>query len=76
VCFNWKKHIIFLQVQMAQENQLYYSLNRVQNEVKELPLISVDNILRSFKGDWNNSKDQFKPGRMAVHGIDEDITSL
>lgn len=43
-----------------------YSLNRVPNEVKELPLINADNILRSFKGDWNNSEDQFKSGRMAV----------
>ena len=68
-----KKYIVIAGVNGAGKSTLYQTIENL----KEMPRVNVDEIVREI-GDWKNSADVFKAGKMAVKRImqyfDEGIT--
>ena len=68
-----KKYILIAGVNGAGKSTLY----QINDSLKNMPRINVDEIVKEF-GDWKNTKDIFKAGKIAVEKIekyfDEGIT--
>lgn len=61
-----KKYIIFAGVNGAGKSTLYQTNQSLGN----MPRINVDEIVRGF-GNWKNSQDVMRAGKIAVHQINE-----
>ena len=68
-----KKYILIAGVNGAGKSTLY----QINDSLKNMPRINVDEIVKEL-GDWKNTKDVFKAGKIAVEKIekyfDEGIT--
>ena len=68
-----KRYILIAGVNGAGKSTLY----QINDNLKNMPRINVDEIVKEF-GDWKNTKDIFKAGKIAVEKIekyfDEGIT--
>ena len=61
-----KKYILIAGVNGAGKSTLYQSID----SLKSMERVNTDEIVRTF-GDWKNSKDVMKAGKIAVRKIDE-----
>ena len=63
-----KRYIIFAGVNGAGKTTLY----QTYKEIKDIPRVNLDEIVRE-NGNWKNSQDVARAGRIAVHLVKETL---
>lgn len=66
-----KRYILFAGVNGAGKSTLY---RIVDPEIRDLPRVNVDEILKTF-GDWRNFSDILKAGKIAVAQIESNFSA-